>query len=351
MVILPMSKWILLGDVHFGIKNHDKQIAEYQLNFFKNVLIPYINKHNITTVIQTGDWFDSRRAIRHATLQLIRSEIIPLLKPNQTWYVLVGNHDLGMKESMHPNSVTEILSVYPNFTVIDTAQTVTIDGINIDLIPWICQENKKNTYEFIKNSSSMYAVGHFELSGFLYYKGVASSGENAGFLGKYGQVWSGHFHTRSEHGNIKYIGTPYQLTHGDADDARGFEVFDTVTKTTEFIENPYTLYTKLYYDSKTFDKSSLDFYKNKHIKVVVVDRGSPAEFDQVISSLSDVAYSIDVIDNFDIVSSDSNLKIDVTDTLKIISDYIDELSESAQVIKALKTIMNTLYSEATREHN
>ncbi len=344
-----MSKWVLLGDVHFGIKNHDKQIAEYQLKFFKNVLIPYINEHNITTIIQTGDWFDSRRAIRHATLQLIRSEIIPLLKPNQNWYVIVGNHDMGMKETIHPNSATEILSVYPNFTIIDTARTVTIDDIDVDLIPWICQENKKSTYEFIKNSLSLYAVGHFELSGFLYYKGIESSGENSGFLGKYSQVWSGHFHTRSERGNIKYIGTPYQLTHGDADDARGFEVFDTITKTTEFIENPYTLYTKLYYDADVFDKSNLDSFKNKHIKIIVVKRGAAAEFDQLVSTLSEFAYSVDVIDNFDIVSTDSNLKIDITDTIKIISDYVEELNESAAIIKELKNIMHMLYSEATRE--
>lgn len=342
-----MSKVLILGDTHFGIKNHDNILATHQVKFFKEVLIPYIKKNHIKTIVQTGDWFDSRRAIRHATLHLIRQEIIPLIDKDQTWYVLVGNHDMGLKECIHPNSCTEILGVYENFKIIDKPTTVNLEGVDVDLIPWICQENKKDIKTFIGNSLSKYAIGHFELSGFYYYKGLASDGENKGFLSNYIQVWSGHFHTRSENGNIRYVGTPYQLTYGDADDPRGFEVFDTETKEIEFIQNPINLYTKIYYNHKTFDKDTVPLYKNMHVKIIITDRGNAAAFDMLVEEFAKHAYTVDVIDNFDVISTDSSLKIDITDTLKIINDYIDELDETDNVKKNVKKIMTALYKEAT----
>lgn len=341
------NKIALLGDLHFGIKNHDKQTADFQMKFFVDVFIPYLKKNKITTVIQTGDFFDCRRSLRHATIKQAR-EFVELTK-HLTWYVLVGNHDMALRECIHPNSCTEILGIYPNFTIIDKPTTVSIHGLDIDLIPWICQENKTIIKDFINASQSKYAVGHFELSGFYYYKGLASNGENKGFLSNYIQVWSGHFHTRSENGNIKYIGTPYQLTHGDADDVRGFEVFDIDSKKQKFVENTNTMYSKLYYDCNTFDKSSIPSYANMHIKLIVEDRGDAAAFDMLIEEFSKYVYSIKIIDNFDVASTDSSLKIDISDTLKLICDYIDELDESAATKKEIKKLMTALYKESTNE--
>ena len=341
------NKIALLGDLHFGIKNHDKTVADFQLKFFEEVFIPYLKKHKITTVIQTGDFFDCRRSLRHATIKMSRD--FAKLTSHLNWYVLVGNHDMSLRECIHPNSCTELLSIYDNMTVIDTPTTITVGNIDIDLIPWICQENRNEIKDFISKSQSKYAVGHFELSGFYYYKGLASNGENKGFLSDYIQVWSGHFHTRSENGNIKYIGTPYQLTHGDADDDRGFEVFDLTSKKQTFVKNPNVMFSKIYYDSRTFDKTKIPSYENMHVKLIVEDRGDAAAFDMIVDEFSKYVYSIKIIDNFDVVSSDSNLKIDISDTLKIICDYIDELDESVSSKKEIKKLMTALYKESSNE--
>lgn len=341
------NKIALLGDLHFGIKNHDKQTAEFQMKFFTDVFFPYLKKNKIKTVIQTGDFFDCRRSLRHATIKQARE--FSELASAYEWFVLVGNHDMALRECIHPNSCTEILGMYSNFKIIDKPTTVNLYGLDIDLIPWICQENKQDVKDFIATSQSKYAVGHFELSGFYYYKGLASNGENKGFLSSYIQVWSGHFHTRSENGNIKYIGTPYQLTHGDADDPRGFEIFEVESKKQVFVENPLTMYTKIYYDSQVFDKARVPEFANMHVKLVVEDRGDAAAFDMLIEEFSKYVFSIKVIDNFDVVSSDSNLKIDISDTLKIICDYIDELDESKDNKKEIKKLMTALYKEAMNE--
>ena len=46
----------------------------------------------------------------------------------------------------------------------------------------------------------------------------------------------------------------------DVDDPRGFHIFDTDTFKLEFIQNPYTMFEKVYYDDtdvKLFDASYL----------------------------------------------------------------------------------------------
>ena len=99
------------------------------------------------------------------------------------------------------------------------------------------------------------------------------------FLSKYNQVYSGHFHTISESGNIKYIGTPYTLTAGDENDIRGFYHMDE--SGFNFIENKSTWHRKLYYpDDKEIDIEEL---KNCSLRVFIKD--SDKDFDKFQTKL------------------------------------------------------------------
>jgi DNA repair exonuclease SbcCD nuclease subunit len=54
-------------------------------------------------------------------------------------------------------------------------------------------------------------------------------------------VMSGHFHHKDhrkyKHGDIVYLGSPYQQNFGDMDSSRGIYIFDLATNEYEFIEN------------------------------------------------------------------------------------------------------------------
>lgn len=342
-----MSKILLLGDLHFGHRNGDKPTAEYQVKVFDDFIFPLIKKHKIKKVIQTGDFFDARKAIRHDTMELVREKIIPKTE-GQEWHVFVGNHDMHLRESITPNSVQELLSQYPNFRIYNNPTTVDFDGIKIDLIPWICRDNRKEIMDFINKTSSNICVGHFELAGFEYYRGIESQGDDSAFLSNYAQVWSGHFHTISKKGHIQYIGTPYQLTYGDADDDRGVWLYDTDTGEFDFVSNNMPKFSRVYFDADTFDAKNLDRFKGMNIKITVKNRGDAKKFEKIVESIAAIAAEVSVIDRIDVSQATTSGKLTATAVKsieKIVDEYIDSLDETEADKKKIKRIMAGLMAD------
>ena len=242
-------KILNLGDWHLGVKADDEWIRGIQIDGIKQA-IEYSKKNGITVWIQYGDIFDVRKAITHKTMEFAREIVQMLDGAGITLHTIVGNHDLHYKNVMHPNASTELLAKYPNVKVYDKPTTVDFDGCLIDLIPWMCEENTGEILEHIKTSSASFCVGHWELNGFYFYKGMKSHGLEPDFLKTYKEVWSGHFHTISEAANVRYIGTPWTLTAGDENDPRGFWMFDTETERMEFIPNNTTWHRRIHYPFK-----------------------------------------------------------------------------------------------------
>lgn len=342
-------KVAVVGDLHIGLRRDDEWTARNQLRFFE-FFQSECKKRDVKATIQTGDWFDVRSGITQATIRMSRTTLVPIFQSIGPTYVLVGNHDMHLRETITPNSCREVLGHYDQFTIIDEAQTITIDGVTIDLIPWICRENRDSTAKFIEQSTSDICVGHFELAGFYYYTGLKSEGSKSDFLAKYKQVWSGHFHCQSEHDNIKYLGTPYTLTLGDANDSRGFWIFDTVTRELEYIENPDCWHKKIYFNADTFNIKTIDELKDRAVRIVVEKRSSETrkiDFDVISERIAAVAKTLDVIDQGTEFSlDDEDGTIEVEDTKSFVDTYIDELDESDTIKARCKYMFGALQREA-----
>ena len=56
-------KLALVTDIHFGARNDNQRVADFQERFFKEEFFPYLDEHNITTVVDLGDTFDRRKYI------------------------------------------------------------------------------------------------------------------------------------------------------------------------------------------------------------------------------------------------------------------------------------------------
>lgn len=334
-------KILNIGDLHLGVKADDPWVQSLQRDGIKQAL-EISKKHGITRWIQYGDWFDVRKAITHTCMEFSREIVQMIIDAGITVDVIIGNHDMHFKNKLTPNSVTELLSQYPNINVYEHPTTVNYDDVEIDLIPWMCDENTKEILDFIKQSSSQYCIGHWELNGYYFYRGMKSHGLEPDFLGKYKQVWSGHFHTISEGGNVKYIGTPFTLTAGDENDPRGFWIFDTSNESMDFIPNTTTWHRKVYYPNKGL---KVDDFKNLSVRVIIekVDKDLPtfeAELEKVVHELRTVSR----VDNS--VDGDSDEDVEIKNMLSLMEEYIDALPDATpEDIKALKSYAKQLYVE------
>ena len=349
-------KICVLGDTHFGMRGDSLDFHKYIDKFYTNTLFPYLKENDITTVVQLGDLFDRRKFINFNSLYLARQYFFDKLTENNiTFITFLGNHDVAFKNTLQVNSSQLLLNGYDNITVLDTFTTMQFGGIDVDLVPWICDDNEVEITQKLKDSKSQIVFGHFEIAGFEMDRGnVCHEGIDKSTFNKYDIVLSGHFHHRSDDGHIYYVGTPYKMTWSDYNDPRGFVIFDTQTREQEFVKNPYRMFHKLNYKDevenfaeqyRTFDYS---IYEGSYVKVVVVNKTNPFLFDLVIDNLYKAGVAdISIVEDFTdaAIITDDELVDQTEDTVTILAKYIDNLTLNVDNDK-LKGLMRELYVEA-----
>jgi hypothetical protein len=272
----------------------------------------------------------------------------PLKKRGITMDLMVGNHDAYYKNTNEINAIELLLKEYDNVTTYVKSAEVTVGGLNILYIPWICEQNEESTIKSIKTSTSKCAMGHLELQGFRAHRGcIMEHGMESELYQKFDKVFSGHYHTRSDNGTVFYLGNPYEMFWNDVNDVRGFHLFDTETMEHTPINNPYTLFKIIYYEDTDYQLFDTREYEGKIVKVIVRKKTDSVQFEKFIDKLysSNVA-DLKIVENF--VLNDESVDIDgleTEDTLSILDRYIEEADISLDKSK-IKNFMRSTYQEA-----
>ena len=348
-------KICILGDTHFGARGDSLDFHKYFKRFYNEVFFHYLKVNDIKSIFQMGDLFDRRKFINFNTLHLCREYFFDRCQIlGIKVYTLLGNHDIAFKNTLEINSTGLLLNEYENIEYYDSFETVEFDGVKIDVVPWICDDNEQEIFSAMKQSTAQICFGHFEIAGFEMDKGnVCDHGLDKKILSKYDIVLSGHFHHKSTNDNITYVGTPYEMTWSDHNDQKGFHIFDTNTREMTFVKNPFTMFNKLIYDDgqtdfehwKNYDFESL---KDSYVKVIVMNKQNPYLFDTVIDSLYKVEVAdLSIVEDFSdtLIDDDSDIVNQAEDTITILSKHIDNLTLDVEPEK-LKTLMRELYIEA-----
>lgn len=348
-------KICILGDTHFGCRGDSLDFHKYFEKFYNEVFFPYLIENNITVVFQMGDLFDRRKFINFNTLYLARKYFFDKLQEHEIQlYTLVGNHDVAFKNTLEVNSPSLLLNEYKNIFLAENFHTEDFDGVKIDMVPWICDGNQEDIFTKMKNSPAEICFGHFELAGFEMDKGnICEHGLDKSNLNKYDIVLSGHFHHKSTNKNITYVGTAYEMTWADYNDTKGFHIFDTETRSLEFVKNPYTMFNKIMYDdSKTdfeyWNKFDFNQYKDTYVKIVVLNKQNPYLFDTLIDKIYKAGVAdLTIVEDFNdlLLENDDEIINEAEDTITILDKYIDNLTLDVESDK-LKNIMREIYIEA-----
>lgn len=344
-------KVAIITDTHFGARNDSTAFLDYFEKFYNDIFFPTLAANGVDTVLVLGDTFDRRKYVNFYALQRSKEMFFDKLRDAGIHvHMLAGNHDTYFKNTNDVNSPDLLLKEYDNINVIDEPTTITIDGVDICMMPWICPENYTESINEMKKTKAEICMGHFEIAGFAMYRGMEShDGLSKEIFDKFDLVFSGHYHHKSDDGHIYYLGNPYELTWQDFNDPRGFHLFDLSTRGLEFIRNPFCMFARIEYDDKDVEPINLDALdlQNMFVKLVIANKTDYYKFDKFIQKLYNKGcHDIKIVEDMsEFQDGEIDEEINLEDTLSVLSTYVESLETELDKEK-IKTFMRTLYTEA-----
>lgn len=349
-------KVALITDTHFGVRNDSPVFHDYferSMRWF----FDEVDAMGIKRVIHLGDLFDRRKYLNYVTARTCRQTFLEEIeKRSIETHIIAGNHDTYWKNTNDVNSLDEMVTGrYKDILTYTEPALINIDGLWIQLMPWINSSNTEECHKVIANTKAKVLMGHLEINGFELFKGIISDhGDNKDVFSRFDLVCSGHYHHKSTKGNINYLGSFMEHTWADYNDPRGFHVFNTETLSLKYYQNPFNIFKMVVYDDKNEDmtvgieKINYQQFEDCYVKVVCLHRTNPYVFDMMIDRIykaSPVDISV-VEDTTYFTGEDEELeRIEDGDTVSLISNYIKGLTLPVENAK-MTDYMKDLYVEA-----
>jgi len=341
-------KVALITDQHLDGRKGSLAFWNFWQKFYDEIFFPTLEKEGITTVIDLGDTFDSRKSMDYNTFNRITENYFKRLK-DYTVHMILGNHCTYYKNTNKINSPELLLEQYKNITIYSKPDEITLGSKKFLMMPWINSGNRDDSVEVMQNSTAEIMCGHLECDGFEVTPGMKfDGGFKVSDFKNFNRVWSGHFHHRSKRGNVQYLGNPYQMFWNDYKDKRGFHIYDTETDRLRFVENPFEIFEKLYYNDieSDYNQHSVSDYRDKFIKLIVEEKRDYQMFETLVDRLYNVgAHDVKIVETLVDADNIEDADLETKDTMTLLNEYIDEV-EIAVDKSELKSLMRTLYIES-----
>ncbi len=341
-------KLAIITDQHFGSRKNSKHFHDYFLRFYNDVFFPILEKEGITTIIDMGDTFDSRKGIDFSALSWAKNNYYNRLREmGCEIHTIVGNHTAYYKNTNEINAIDLLLREYENVKIYSEATEIKLDKLNVLLIPWINSENEENTLKMIRKSKSPCVMGHLECKGFRIHRGyIMETGTDVKVFDKFDRVYSGHYHTRSDNGKVYYLGNPYEMFWNDLGDTRGFHLFDTDTMEHTPINNPYKMFYNIFYEDQNYQTFDTREYEGKIVKLIVRKKSHPKKFEKFVDKLyNSNVHELKVVENFQLQESEDFEAFESEDTLSILNRYVEESDINLEKSR-IQEVIQSVYEEA-----
>ena len=123
--------------------------------------------------------------------------------------------------------------------------------------------------------------------------------------------------------------------------------FEPSTLNIKFIQNPYRIFKKIFYDEDTWNANNFNpsEYKNCFVKLIVVNKNNSIWLDRIIERLYDSGiHDLKIIDDT-VMDQEEVGGVEHEDTLTILNKYIEQMDDKLDKPE-LKSIMKSIYLEA-----
>ena len=275
-----MAKILLFSDIH--VHPH-KRKHERLLDCLKALrwVFEQAVERQVDAVLFGGDLLHERQKIDSFTY----TEVFKILENykdcNFSTYLLLGNHDMWFSNSWSVNSIYPFGSL-KNFTTIIEPKELAICDSTWQFLPYTHNPFEDLQKLPLDNRSNKYLLGHLSIDGAkLNSAGSVSdvSVEHDGDMVKvdrsifkdYKHAYFGHYHGAQKLAkNVEYIGSPLQLSFGEAGEEKHIIILDTNKNSQEYIVNDFS--PKHFY----IDEENLDSYSREELEksfVCIVTKG------------------------------------------------------------------------------
>lgn len=245
-------------------------------------------ERKVDAVLFGGDLLHERQKIDSLTY----TEVFKILESHKnkgfkTW-LLLGNHDMWFSSNWNVNSIYPFGALENYFVVTETKEIQIFDS-TWHFIPYTHNPIEELEKLPRKNRSENYLLGHMSIDGArLNSAGSIAdvSVEHDGDMMKvdrksfkeYKHVFLGHYHGAQKLAtNMEYIGSPLQLSFGEAGEEKHVIILDTNTNQREYIVNNFS--PRHYY----INQSDLDKFTKEELEksfVTLITEGSNSELDK-----------------------------------------------------------------------
>ena len=253
------GKTLVFTDLHVGLSGN----KETKLGICKDVVAQIAagsRRHGVKNIIFCGDWFHSRTTLDVNSVN-VALDLMESLAKTAKVYMVLGNHDLYLKDSVDVNSVNMFKSM-DNVEIVGKTEIFGLNRFKCAFVPWL------GKLDGLEKDSLDFMFGHFEVSSkYLtesYFEehraktrtGSATSaeldrqlwarrgsGELVGNfvdpLKKTGTLFAGHIHQHREFlskgKKFVFVGSPYQQNLGEYGYDTGYYLIDE-SGSYEFVE-------------------------------------------------------------------------------------------------------------------
>jgi len=228
-------KIAITADIHVGVPGRLNDII-WSLCRIRE----YCAEHSIGHIFILGDLLHDREQLRIDDLNALVSF---LSETDEKYGIKIiafpGNHDMYLKNSWDINSLKPLERYLEAYYQIDK---FVLGGVRFWIVPFIHYESR---YTAVLNAINK---KHKDGDVLLTHIGVRSSTLNMCFLLKswsiidfadspFDRVYTGHFHIKQKVGkNVWYPGSPIPFKFDEGDIDHGFLIFDTESRTHEFVD-------------------------------------------------------------------------------------------------------------------
>lgn len=362
-----MKNAMVVGDIHLGARQGNSQVRKYILDTIQMLLDEARNK-KCEQIIFLGDLFDRRKVTDNMDIKAALEIKHAIEKTNIPTIMLCGNHDTYFKTSLQPNMIDMIFKASECITTV--TNSICTAGSQI-FVPWMnptnSEELKNSILERLANESkdTFDVFGHFEMVGFELSPGnIAKDGLDPDIFKKARNVISGHYHVKSQHGNVTYVGTPYCLTWGEFLSDHGYHILDLDTGSLKFYPIDNQMFAVMTYDDsedglqiscdgETITAPDPKWYEakltNKIVKVIIRNRKVTRRYNKFAQDIKNIPLIdlvfIDqtIVDTTNVTLSEEEIHMD---TLNVFSDYVHDLEYDDQTKSEIIGEVSDLYKSA-----